>query len=214
MAGPIRGRTCDVVIVLVLFWSLTFAAAPEGYETYSGLKDQFTIDLPAGWSVYDQAQVLSGTPGTQGVVVFSAQAVTKEGETTADPSIMARVDSGDLPSFFVDRQPAAKGMSCAGFSRSAAYDLGVKLTNDPIFGATRRLFSATPIKHDPIQVGGCQGLRYKGEGKKKEWILDVRAISDGKVLYLFSLRNQAGNYARNIATFDKAIGTLELAKRE
>jgi hypothetical protein len=42
----------------------------------------------------------------------------------------------------------------------------------------------------------------------------VRAVSDGKVLYLFSLRNRAGNYARNIAVFDKAMGTLELAKGE
>lgn len=202
------------MIVLALAWSFVLAAATQGYEAYDGLKDQFTIDLPAGWRAYDQNQALSGKPSAEGVVVFSAQAVTKEGETTADPNIMSRVDSGDLPSFFVDRQPAVKGISCAGFSKSEAYNLGVKLTSDPIFGAMRRYFSAMPIKHDKIQVGGCQGLRYKGEGKKGEWILDVRAVSDGKVLYLFSLRNTAANYAKNIATFEKAIGTLKLARRE
>ena len=62
-------------------------------------------------------------------------------------------------------------------------------------------FSATPIKHDAIQVGSCQGSRYKGEGKKGTWILDVRAVSDGEVLYLFSLRNTDENYASNIDTF-------------
>jgi len=208
------GGVRSLTIVFILSWSSAFPAVPEGYETFDGLKDQFTVALPAGWSAYNQNQALSGNPSLFGVVVFSAQAVNKEGETTADSNVMSRVDTGDLPSFFVDRQPAAKGMSCTKFTKSAAYDLGVTLTKDPIFGAARSYFSATPIKHDEIQVGGCQGIRYKGEGKKGEWILDVRAVSDGKVLYLFSLRNRAGNYAKNIATFDNAMGTLQLARRE
>jgi len=214
MRASILGRAVGMTFVLTLCSSLTFPGVPEGYEAYDGLKDQFTIALPAGWSAYNQKQALSGRSSTLGVVLFSAQAVTKEGEKTADPNVLSRADTGDLNSFFVDRQPAAKGMSCAKITKSAAYDLGVKLTKDPIFGAARSYFSATPIKHDEVQVGGCQGLRYKGEGKKGEWILDVRAVSDGKVLYLFSLRNKAENYARNVDTFEKAIGTLQLAKRE
>ena len=214
MRESILGRVRSLTSVLILCSSITFAGVPDGYEAFDGLKDQFTIALPAGWSAFNQTQSLSGKSGSLGVVVFSAQAVTKEGETTADPSVLSRVDTGDLASFFVDRQPAAKGMSCAKITKPGAYDLGVKLTKDPIFGAGRSYFSATPIKHDGIQIGGCQGFRYKGEGKGGEWILDVRAVSDGKVLYLFSLRNRAENYAKNIDTFEKAIGSLQLATRE
>jgi hypothetical protein len=130
--------------------------------------------------VYDQAQALSGKAGLRGIVVFSAERLTKEGEALGDPDAMARADSGDLPSFFVDRKSAAKGMTCTKFTKSAAYNLGVMLTEDPIFGALRRRFSATPIHHDPIPIGGCQGYHYKGEGKNGSWILDVRAVSDGK----------------------------------
>jgi hypothetical protein len=214
MRGPISGGSRGLTIVLILSWLPASLAGAEAYETYDGLREQFTIALPAGWSTYNQNQALSGELSPLGVVVSSALAVRKEGETTADPDLMSRIDTGEIPSFFVDRQPAAKGMSCSKFTKSAAYEVGVKLTKDPIFGAARRYFSATPIKHDAIQVGSCQGFRYKGEGKKGTWILDVRAVSDGKVLYLFSLRNTAENYARNIDTFEKALGSLQLATRE
>ncbi len=207
-------RAYSLFFTLILCSSVTFPDAPDGYEAYDGLKDQFTIALPAGWSVYDQTQALSGKASPHGVIFFSAELLTKAGETLADLGAMSRADTGDLPSFFVDRKPAARGMSCAKFTKPAAYDIGVMLTEDPIFGAVRRRFSSTPIHHDPIPIGGCQGYRYKGEGKKGQWILDVRAVSDGKVLYLFSLRSTAENYDKNIDTFEKAIGALRLATRE
>ena len=45
-------------------------------------------------------------------------------------------------------------------------------------------------------------------------MVDVRAVSDGKTLYLFSLRNTATNYSRNIETFEKALATLKLSSSE
>jgi hypothetical protein len=207
-------RACGLSFALILSASVIFPDAPDGYPVFDGLKDQFTIALPAGWSAYDQTQALGGKAGLRGTIVFSAERLTKEGETLADPAVMARADTGDLPSFFVDRKSAAKGMTCAKFTKSAAYNLGVLLTEDPIFGALRRRFSATPIHHDPISVGGCRGYHYKGEGKNGSWILDVRAVSDGKTLYLFSLRNTAENFGKNLGTFEKAMETLRLAAQE
>lgn len=199
---------------LILCASVTFPDAPDGYKTCDSLKEQFTIDLPIGWSVYDQTQALNGNPSRQGIVVFSAESLTKPGEKMADPATMSRADSGDLPSFFVDRMKAAKGMSCNKFTKAMAYNIGVTLTEDPMFGAARRMFSTTPIHHDPISIDGCQGYRYKGAGKNGQSILDVRAVSDGNVLYLFSLRNTAENYSKNVDTFEKAIETLRLTTHE
>ena len=49
------------------------------------------------------------------------------------------------------------------------------------------------------------------EGLKDEFTI---AVSDGKVLYLFSLRNTAENFAKNLETYEKEIGTVRLAPRE
>ena len=206
--------TASGLLFTLILCASVILAAPEGYKTCDSLKEQFTIDLPVGWSVYDQTQALNGKPSLHGVVVFSAEPLTKAGETMADPDAMSRADTGDLPSFFVDRKPAAKkGMGCAKFNKAAAYNLGLVLSEDPIFGAARHMF-ANSIHHDPVVIGGCQGYRYKGEGKKGEWILDVRAVSDGKTLYLFSLRSTAENYSKNIGIFEKAIETLRLTAPE
>jgi len=208
------GKTGVLTFALLVCSSTAFSGVPEGYVPYDGLKDQFTIALPEGWSAYNQNQALSGRSGSSGMVFFTAQAITKEGEKTADPNLLSQVDTGAIPSFFVDRQPAVKGMSCAKFTKTASYDLGVKITKDPIFGAARSYFAATPIHHDDVSIGGCQGVHYKGEGKKGEWVLDVRAVSDGRVLYLFSLRNKAENFAKNVDTYEKAIGTVQITRHE
>lgn len=60
-----------------------------------------------------------------------------------------------------------------------------------------------------IELGGCQALKLEGRGR--EWILDVRAVSDGKTLYLFSLRNRADNFARNRGVYEAALATLRLS---
>jgi hypothetical protein len=49
------------------------------------------------------------------MVFFSAEPVATPGEKIADQAKLRRVDTGEIPSFFVDRQPAMKGMSCSKF---------------------------------------------------------------------------------------------------
>ena len=197
--------------IFILHHSVIFAQVTDGYQTYHDLKEQFTISLPNGWSVYKQTEAVTGKPSSLGVIVFSEQSVTKSGENLADPEMLGKVDTGETPSFFVDRIPAYEGMSCEKFGKSDAYNLGVKLMEDPIFGEGRKLTSAVPVKHERIVIAGCQGFQYEGRGKKGEWIIDVRAVSDGKICYLFILRNRAEYFSKNIDTFNNAVATIQLA---
>jgi hypothetical protein len=52
-----------------------------------------------------------------------------------------------------------------------------------------------------------KGTTSTGEGK----MLDVFAVSDGEVLFLFVLRNQEEYYPKIIGAFETAISTLKLA---
>ena len=65
-----------------------------------GIEDQFTIALPEGWSVYDQTEAVFGKASGLGMVAFSAQRMTKPGDTTASREVLAKVDSGEIASFF------------------------------------------------------------------------------------------------------------------
>lgn len=180
--------------------------------------DQFSISLPAGWHAYDQQQALSGQASTLGLVLFSAQEVTEAGKLTADVETLANLDRGDIPSFFVDRLPAEKGMACSKLSRTATYNLGVRINQDKSVSAVKKyLASSVGAKHTNIDLGGCKGARYRVEAGKKgtpeHWIIDVRAVADGNVVYLFSLRNQAANYSRNIDAFERAMATVQIKQR-
>ncbi len=196
-------------------WLLMAAAAPVAGQADAAASavdpKQFNITLPDGWSVYDQTAAITGSRRPLGILIFSSQPLLARDEQTPAPEMLARVDTGALPSFFVDRQAATKGMSCAKFTTSAAYNLGVKLAGDTIFGAARSLLKALPVKHEKITLGGCQGFRYYARGKKGEWILDVRAVSDATVLYLFGLRNRAEHYPANSEVFDQALNSLVFA---
>jgi hypothetical protein len=51
--------------IAVALTSTVAVPAPlqEPLVPFEGLKEQFTISLPAGWTVYNQTEVLSGKPG-------------------------------------------------------------------------------------------------------------------------------------------------------
>jgi len=184
----------------------------EGGAASVEVGGQFSLVLPEGWSVYDQSAAVLGRPGPTGVIIFSSEPLTAPGVTTAEIALLARVDRGDLPSFIVDRQKAERGMACARLSRSAIYNLGEKLKKDPVFSATRRHFAVLAPRHEDVELGGCRGVKFLLEANKgepeKHWIIDVRAVSDGQVLYLFGLRNLAANHARNVAAFEAALASL------
>jgi hypothetical protein len=111
-------------------------ASQEAAPAPGGIRDQFEIVLPEGWSTYDQTEAVTGKPAA--------------------------------------------------------------LAQAP--------------DHTDIQVGGCRGVRYVLEANKREpakhRVLDVRVVSDGKTLHLFSLRNKGVHYATNLAAFDAAMASV------
>ena len=192
--------------------------APQAGRLFR-MEDQFTVVLPEGWAVYDQTAALSRMPSPFGLVYFSAEPLPSPGEKTLKPDDFPRfqrVDSGDVPSFFVDRHPAGKGMSCSRLTRGARLEIEQMVARDSIFGGlARQMLLPKRPQTSPVELAGCQALKLEGRGRigpeNAEWMMDVRAVSDGKTLYLFALRNTADNFARNGDAFEAALATLRLA---
>jgi hypothetical protein len=211
-----RALVTPVLLVIAATLPLIAArgGAAQGATALSGIQDQFAITLPDGWSIYDQTAALSGKPSAVGMVFFSAAPVTAPGATTTDAALLAKVDTGELTSFFVQRMPARKGMACDKLSKAVIYDIGLKINQDPVVSTVgRKLFgSGIAPGHKDIELGGCHGVRFLIDAHKddppKHWTVDVRAVADGTVLYLFSLRNKADHYAKNLETFERAIATV------
>jgi len=201
-------------IIILLYVTMPLADAAEDLVPFEGLKEQFSIALPGGWTVYNQSEAISGEQGPFGVVFFSAQPLTKPGEKTADIELLAKADLGEIPSFFVDRQPAGKGMACSEFSRLAAGRIAGMARNDPSIANGQELPSQFLPKR--IELGGCQGFKVEVHAlqrkpEKAKWIVDVRAVSDGRVLYLFSVRARAEHYQQVLGTFESVLATLKLS---
>jgi hypothetical protein len=202
-----------IAIVIVFNATIPLADAAEDLVPFEGLKEQFTIALPSGWNVYNQSEAVSGERGPFGVVFFSAQPLTKPGEKVADAELLVKADVGEIPSFFVDRQPAGKDMACSEFSRMAGGRVAGMVRRDPAFSKGRAL--PTQFLPERIELGGCQGfkvhLRASHSNPDAEWTIDARVISDGRVLYLFSLRARAENYQKTLGTFERVLATLKLS---
>lgn len=214
---------CITLVFAASLVALAGAAAAQEGASGAGIenvKDQFTIILPEGWSVYDQTAAFTGKPGPYGMVFFSAEPVLSPGETRPSSArsmeTLRRIDAGDVPSFFVDRHSAGRGMSCSKLTRNARTGIEAMVGRDPIFGGlVQQMLLPKRPQTSLIELGGCQALKLEGRGRvgpeKTDWVLDVRAVSDGKTLYLFSLRNRADNFARNRGVYEAALATLRLS---
>ena len=178
--------------------------APEAGRLFE-MKDQLTIVLPEGWTVYDQTAAFTGKPSPYGMVHFSAGPVLAPGEKRPTPEALLPVYRGDVPSFFVDRHPAEKGMSCSQLTKKAKSQIERMAGSDP-------LLSKRPQTSE-IKLAGCQALKLEGRGNEGtvEWRIDIRAVSDGKTLYFFHLRSTADNFAKNFGAYEAALATLQLA---
>ena len=185
-------------------------ASGKGTIRFEGLKGQFTIELPQGWSAYDQKKTITGKASPTGMVVFSQVNIAEMG-IDDQMKTMVRIDTGELPSFFVDRGPKKKKMSCRYFEKKEVKEVLKVLKRDPMFGRDRKVVRA--LETQPVTIGGCKGYRIRGEAQKPDgtmWVMDVHVVSDGKILYLFSLRNVKENYESNLGLYEKAISTVRL----
>ncbi len=197
------------------------AQVPAGYQQYDSLGRQFTIALPNGWLVFDQTEHFRRLGATLqaegfGLIYFSPvdiaalTAITPTGPTDSAMAIRRRVDTGEVPAFFVDRQPTERSMSCASLTRRGYSRVQDLLRRDGNSGGSHIL----ELVGDSAAVGGCQGARFRQRVRTRngtEWIADVRVAADGSTLYLFSLRNVAAYFDRNLPTFETAMSTLHLA---
>jgi len=186
---------------------------PEGFALYEGSKEQFTIALPKDWTAYDQGQMLkaAGIPGQGGDMIIFYQSKDSTAGSMLSPELMGKVDTGELPSFFLQKQRADKGMSCAELPEKAEKKLVDLIAKDPQFKGKNAL---EPTNSEPASVGGCKGVRVRAKGKSESGsatVVDAYIAADGQTIYVFSLRNRAENFDRNGPVFQQAISTLKLA---
>ncbi|MCZ6718090.1 MAG: hypothetical protein O6944_02910 [Gammaproteobacteria bacterium] len=211
------GAACVWVLLVACLSAPAWAGGQSaaGFVLYEGLKEQFTLELPQGWHVFNQ----SGSP-EYGVVVFSALSMRIEAEGMDEAALgakvrkrMAQVDSGELPSFFVDRYPIKRGMSCDGLSKKARKKMLRVLTRATAFGGGSKLLNRPEA--EPISLGGCQGLKVlvraqTAEGR--EFVMLIYTVSHGQTTYDFALRNRKEYFEKNRPVFEKALSTLKITK--
>ncbi len=205
-------RVGGVLLVLLLSGVAATETEIEQVKPKNGKADElrievrgpFTIALPPGWTANDQLKAIGDVSPEDrdffNIVIF-ASVNLEELEREQRNIAMLEWDIGDLPGFFVDRSPASRGMSCEGMSKKAE----------------KKIVKAGPallqVHSETISIGDCQGLRIRGRTKKAdgtEWVMDVHALSDGNTLYLFSLRNIAENYDKNLEVYEEAVSTVRL----
>lgn len=194
----------------------TAEGLPEGFVLYEGSKEQFIIGLPKDWTAYDQGQMMKAagidrSTGRFGDMIIFYQSKDSTHGLLESPELMGKVDTGELPSFFLQKQPADKGMACTGFSEKAEKKAIDAIGKDPNFKGKN---AVEPAHAEPANVGGCKGLRIRAKGQRSPGaplVADAYAASDGVTLYMFSLRNPADNYEKNVDVFQKAISTLKLS---
>ena len=189
-------------------------ASAEGARTMvtisAGSKPQFTIGLPAGWKAADQMMGAGDPNSPFALVIFSSADLSSlEGEEQI--AAIGKIDVGELPSFFLQRGKAPKGATCASFPEKAQKSVVHMIEGSSIGDGVKKV---TPFEGVPTTVGGCSGVRVKGRyltPEQQEWTVDAFVVSDGATQYIFSLRNQSPNYARNLAAFESTMATVKLA---
>ena len=200
---------------LMFFISAVVPAQAAGMvETYKDYQHQFLVDLPAGWSAYEQMKAITGKSSPNGMVIFSKEDISKM-EIQDQLKTMANADTGAIPSFFVDRLPKKNKMSCKSFGKKEAKSVLKLIKKDKMFSRDRKIIA--PLETSFISFGGCEGIRIKGETEKQDgtrWVIDIHAASDGKILYLFTLRNIKNNYEKNLGIYEEAMSTVKLTSTE
>ncbi len=174
-------------------------ALPDGFVLFEERKDQFTIAIPKDWTAYDQSRLLGEQQaqkrgGMFNVIIFY-RAQDPPSNDGMSVEIMRKIDVGEVPSFFVQKMAAEKGMSCDGFSEKAGKQVV-------------KLLGLDGSHWEPSPVAGCKGVRVRGSGGDRKQ--DVYAASDGRILYLFYLRMPAEKFEQNAEVFQKSVATAKL----
>ena len=187
---------------------------PGTFSTYRGHARQFTIDVPSGWFVRDQSDV-AGSPGTRGVIAFSAESFAAGGRSVEEvEQALKRHDTGEAPTFFVDRHFSGSGMSCEAYTKSAEAAVLTGLQSPATLGKDATV--SEPARVAVVRVGECFGLKIRIDARESDGRplnMLVYTVSDGTTRFDFALRNHAGFFERNLPTFEKSIKTVKLTSK-
>jgi len=191
---------------------------PAGFEPYLELEGQLTLAIPRGWSAYHRALTATDRHGFWGEAIFSPEPVVSP--TEQDPErreelrrqALRAIDSGEAGAFFVERREARRGMRCEGFSDKAVQLLQQWVAEDPLFEQGRSVDES--VRTLPVVIDDCNGLRVVRHSRQPddvERVLDLRAISDGEIVFLFGLRSQADRYDEDLKRFETAMGSVRFS---
>lgn len=197
------------LITMLVLAPLTMSAAAAQDQ---GPRDQYTIDLPEGWIERDQSRLVGRQDGLGGIVLFSSVDFPSM-EYEQQLQAMFKIESGEIPSFFVERVPAKNKLMCDNFSDKALKETAKYVKQDNIFGRGAEVIRE--LSSTPITLAGCRGYRLQAETRMPNgvtWVIDVRAVSDGTLLYLFGFRNHKSHYDANVALYEEILGTLLLTR--
>lgn len=185
------------------------------FKPYQGNRDQFTLEIPDGWHVVDQSPY-----GDAGVIAFYSQPM--QVRLDKDPEIARQQQrdfekmlngflSGELPSFFMDRYKAGKGMTCAGFDKRAQKKkLSIYVKSD-VLGKKSKVIGEPEVSAAPL--GGCQGLKVlinanTADGRTMKMLIYTAAVDD--VTYDVVLITEPQYFAQNLPWFERVISTMRL----
>lgn len=168
--------------------------APDGFETYDALASQFTLFLPAGWTARHETSVEVEGRRLWGRTVFSEPEAPVETKIT------------------LDRREALAGMRCSGFTKSADRALVTWFEEDPLLASARDVLEAPT--GEPFPLGDCIARRLRArvhDADGSEMLLDARAVSDDRTLFLFILRSRPQARARALELFDRVVASFQPA---
>ena len=212
MVNKLSITSITLIALALLVGCATVERRPATRPQYNDFMDQITIDLPRGWIAYDQREAnrvrlgKEGKPSRFGVVYFSE---TKNiAELHSVGKARAQMDTDKLPSFFVERVPAIWNTACKRFPEKALQQVMKVIRKS--FGKGRIV---KELQARAISIGGCKGFRIRGEvqtPRGDNWVHDVHVVSDGTVMYLFTLRNIKENYEKKLEVYENAIATVRL----
>lgn len=187
------------------------SAVSDDLKSYLGHSKQFTIDIPKDWFIKDQSAG-SGDNGAFGVIVFSAESLSRRVGSVDEAMLLGnRLDSGELPSFFVDRHAVAEGMSCEGFSASAE-KRALRASQLPdVLGKGTIVLAAPTVER--VSLGRCQALKVTVHAQQMDgrpMTMLVYSVSDGRTAFDFALRSLDEFFRRNLPVFESSVQTVTL----
>jgi hypothetical protein len=187
------------------------------YVPETSLAEQITLSIPSDWAIHDQTRLLTGRSAPHGSVVYSPIALQFSGAagTRQAAETAARLDTGELPSLFLDRIPAPRGAKCEAMTKAAQRRIGeIVAGEDPMFGPGATVL--VPPRAEATSVGGVPGARVVGRARDaasgREWALDLVAIGDGTTLYLLYVRAAAEHFAKAQGVLEAVLPTVRLTR--